>query len=145
MKSKSSSGSPMDLMHMCGARRELRLLDSVHEVTRSRPATGRMKVLRRLGHIDGEDVVQLKGRAACELDTADELLATELMFNGVFQNLDAHHLVALVSCLVPVENTKSEVRVARCAATLYAHPEAQLLAKPQMTSFRIQIEMRIFA
>ena len=67
-------------------------------------------MLRRLGHIDGEDVVQLKGRAACELDTADELLATELMFNGVFQNLDAHHLVALVSCLVPVENTKSEVR-----------------------------------
>ena len=41
-------------------------------------------MLRRLGHIDGEDVVQLKGRAACELDTADELLATELMFNGVF-------------------------------------------------------------
>ncbi len=69
-----------------------------------------MKVLRRLGHIDGEDVVQLKGRAACELDTADELLATELMFNGVFQGLDRHHLVALVSCLVPVENTKSEVR-----------------------------------
>ena len=67
-------------------------------------------MLRRLGHIDGEDVVQLKGRAACELDTADELLATELMFNGVFQGLDRHHLVALVSCLVPVENTKSEVR-----------------------------------
>ena len=52
--------------------------------------------------------MQLKGRAACELDTADELLTTELMFNGVFGGLDKHQLVALVSCLVPVE--KSQVR-----------------------------------
>lgn len=65
-------------------------------------------MLRKLGHVDAEGVVQLKGRAACELDTADELLTTELMFNGVFGGLDKHQLVALVSCLVPVE--KSQVR-----------------------------------
>ena len=49
-----------------------------------------------------------QGRAACEIDTADELLATELMFNGTFNSLDKHQLVALVSTLVPVE--KSNVR-----------------------------------
>ena len=38
------------------------------------------RALRRLGHTE-EDVVQLKGRAACEVSTADELLITELMFN----------------------------------------------------------------
>jgi superfamily II RNA helicase len=34
-------------------------------------------------------------------------VATELMFNGVYNSLDAHQLVALVSCLVPSD--KSEV------------------------------------
>ena len=67
-----------------------------------------MQVLRKLGHISQDDVVLLKGQAACEIDTADELLTTELMFNGTFNNLDKHQLVALVSCLVPVE--KSNVR-----------------------------------
>ncbi len=42
-----------------------------------------------------------------QIDTADELLATELMLNGVFTSLDKHQLVALVSCLVPSD--KSEV------------------------------------
>lgn len=71
-----------------------------------------MQVLRKLGHINQDDVVLLKGRAACEIDTADELLTTELMFNNTFNNLDKHQLVALVSCLVPVE--KSNVSPASC-------------------------------
>ncbi len=69
---------------------------------------GRSQVLRKLGMIDGEGLVTLKGRAACEIDTADELLTTEMMFNGTFNGLDKHQLVSLVSCLVPGE--KSQVR-----------------------------------
>lgn len=42
----------------------------------------RSRVLKKLGHIDANGVVQLKGRAACLIDTGDELLVTELMFNG---------------------------------------------------------------
>lgn len=42
----------------------------------------RSRVLKKLGHIDGDGVVQLKGRAASLIDTGDELLVTELMFNG---------------------------------------------------------------
>jgi len=42
----------------------------------------RSRVLKKLGHIDTDGVVQLKGRAACLVDTGDELLVTELMFNG---------------------------------------------------------------
>lgn len=38
-------------------------------------------------------VVLLKGRAACEIDTADELLTAELMFNGTLIGLDKHQLV----------------------------------------------------
>eukprot|EP00775_Hariotina_reticulata_P007858 gene7858-8054_t len=37
----------------------------------------RMTVLRKLGHISADGTVQLKGRAACEIDTADELLTVD--------------------------------------------------------------------
>ncbi len=59
-------------------------------------------MLRRLGHVDKDGIVLTKGRAACEFDAADELLTTELMFNGVFTSLDKHQLVALASCLIPL-------------------------------------------
>ncbi len=58
--------------------------------------------MRRLGHVDENGLVLTKGRAACEIDAADELLTTELMFNGVFSKLDKHQVVALASCLVPL-------------------------------------------
>ena len=66
----------------------------------------RTAVLRRLGHVTEAGLVTLKGRAACEIDTADELLTSELLLNGVFNALDVHQLVALVSCLVPVEKSQ---------------------------------------
>jgi ATP-dependent RNA helicase DOB1 len=52
------------------------------------------RVLRRLGQIDADNVVQTKGRVACEINTADELLCTELIFNGVFNDLDAAQAVS---------------------------------------------------
>jgi len=58
------------------------------------------RVLRRLGHVDAQHVVQMKGRVACEVNTADELLVTELIFNGVFGELDAAQAAALLSCLI---------------------------------------------
>lgn len=61
----------------------------------------RMKrVLRRLGLTGEGDVIQLKGRVAAEISTADELLMTELMFNGTFTDLSPEQSVALLSCLV---------------------------------------------
>ncbi|MEW5314134.1 MAG: hypothetical protein WDW38_005654 [Sanguina aurantia] len=57
-------------------------------------------------------VVTLKGRAACEIDTADELLVVELMLNGTFSSLDKHQLVALVSCLVPTEKSAEVIKIA---------------------------------
>jgi superfamily II RNA helicase len=74
----------------------------------SSPSRRRLRVLKKLGHVDAEGVVTLKGTAACAVTTADELLAVELMFNGVFNDLDKHQLVALCSCLLPTE--KSSVR-----------------------------------
>lgn len=39
-------------------------------------AKARMSVLQKLNHINKEGTVLLKGRAACEIDTTDELLST---------------------------------------------------------------------
>jgi ATP-dependent RNA helicase DOB1 len=84
-----------------------RMLDS--EVARFRKELHcRSHVLRRLGHIDEHGVVLLKGRAACEIDTADELLVTELMFNGVFGSLAPPVIAAVCSCFVPTEPSSVE-------------------------------------
>lgn len=60
----------------------------------------RNRVLRRMGHCTSEGVIELKGRVACELSSADELLITEMIFNGMFNELPVPHCAALLSCLV---------------------------------------------
>jgi ATP-dependent RNA helicase DOB1 len=70
--------------------------------------SSRSKVLRKLNHVDAEGVVLPKGRCACEIDTADELLATELMFNGAFAKATPRELVALCSMFVPTEKSNQK-------------------------------------
>lgn len=58
------------------------------------------------------DVVTLKGRAACHVDIADELLTTELLFNGGFNALTVPQLCALCSCLLPeTEKTAEAIKL----------------------------------
>ncbi|CAI9760569.1 unnamed protein product [Fraxinus pennsylvanica] len=71
----------------------------------------RSRVLKKLGHIDADGVVQLKGRAACLIDTGDELLVTELMFNGTFNDLDHHQVAALASCFIPGDKTGDQIEL----------------------------------
>ncbi len=60
----------------------------------------RKRVLRRLGYCTAADVIELKGRVACELSSGDELLLTEMIFNGLFNALDVTQTAALLSCFV---------------------------------------------
>jgi hypothetical protein len=46
------------------------------------------------------DVVALKGRVACEVNTCDELIFTEMLFEGVLADLSPAETAALLSCLV---------------------------------------------
>ncbi|TRY65301.1 hypothetical protein DNTS_015452 [Danionella cerebrum] len=64
----------------------------------------RKRVLRRLGFATSSDVIEMKGRVACEISSADELLLTEMMFNGLFNDLTAEQATALLSCFVFQEN-----------------------------------------
>lgn len=60
----------------------------------------RKRVLRRLQYCDESDVITQKGRVACEISAADELLLTEMIFGGLFTELDPQHAAALLSCFV---------------------------------------------
>ena len=46
------------------------------------------RVMRRLDLCGNDDVPTLKGKVASSISAADELLTTELLFSGLFQNLD---------------------------------------------------------
>lgn len=63
----------------------------------------RKRVLRRLGFINDEEVVQLKARVACEISsTGDghELLLSELLFNGFFNKMEPELVAAVLSCFI---------------------------------------------
>ncbi len=45
---------------------------------------------------------------ACEISTGDELILTEMIFNGLFNELTVEQTVALLSCFVFQENSKDE-------------------------------------
>jgi ATP-dependent RNA helicase DOB1 len=66
----------------------------------------RKRVLRRLGFVNESDVVQLKARVACEISTGDELVLSELMFNGFFNELSPELCAACLSCFIFEEKTK---------------------------------------
>ncbi|KAM5574312.1 DExH-box ATP-dependent RNA helicase DExH9 [Rosa sericea] len=70
----------------------------------------RKRVLRRLGYVTSDDVVQLKGKVACEISSADELTLTELMFNGVFKDIKVEEMVSLLSCFVWREKLKDATK-----------------------------------
>lgn len=60
----------------------------------------RKRILRRMEYCTAQDVIEFKGRVACELSSADELLMTEMIFNGVFNDLTTAQAVSLLSCFV---------------------------------------------
>lgn len=79
----------------------------------------RSRVLRRLGYLDDDGLVTTKGRVAADLQVADELVLTELVFGGAFNGLKVPELVALASCFVWTERSAAGVRLAPELQALY--------------------------
>lgn len=74
----------------------------------------RMKrVLKRLAYITDKGVLELKGRFCCEITTADEIVLTDMIFDGIFNELSPEQCVGLLSCFVhkePSKDTNPKVR-----------------------------------
>ena len=57
------------------------------------------RVLRRLQFVNEETVLS-KGQVACILTSSDEILLTEMLFNGAFNDTDPKILCAMLSCFL---------------------------------------------
>ena len=60
----------------------------------------RKAVLTTLGYLDESEAVAVKGRVACEVNTCEELIVTEMVFEGILNDLDPTEIVAALSALV---------------------------------------------
>ncbi|KKA30410.1 hypothetical protein TD95_004586 [Thielaviopsis punctulata] len=70
----------------------------------------RMRVLRRLGFTNENEVVQLKGRVACEISSTEghELLLAELLFDRFFNELTPEVCAAVLSIFVFDEKVSAD-------------------------------------
>ncbi|KAJ1981036.1 Antiviral helicase ski2 [Dimargaris xerosporica] len=68
----------------------------------------RLDVLQTLRCIDTQGTVQLKGRVACEVNTADELVLTELILENVLADFEPPEIAAMLSCFIFQERCPSE-------------------------------------
>ncbi|EST07464.1 Helicase, C-terminal [Kalmanozyma brasiliensis GHG001] len=89
---------------------------AAHSVLQLDELKCRKRVLRRLGFTTSDDVVEKKGRVACEISTGDELLLTEMIFNGVFNDLTPPQCAALLSCFVFGEKSTTQTRLSETLA-----------------------------
>lgn len=62
------------------------------------------RVMRRLDLCDRNDVPTLKGKVAAHISTSDEILLTEMLFSGLFNDMEQPaYISAVLSCLVYTE------------------------------------------
>lgn len=73
-------------------------IQAAHSIIQLDELKCRRRVLRRLGYINDQDVIEMKGRVACEISAGDELLLTEMIFQGAFNDLTVEQTVSLLSC-----------------------------------------------
>ncbi len=57
------------------------------------------RVLRRLQFVNDETVLA-KGQIACILTSSDEILLTEMLFSGAFNDIEPKLLCAMLSCFM---------------------------------------------
>lgn len=69
----------------------------------------RKAVLRKLGYVEANETVCIKGRVACEVNTCEELIATEMVFEGVLNDLLPEEIAAVLSSLVYQEKKDEEL------------------------------------
>lgn len=105
----------------------------------------RKRVLRRLGYVTNDDVVELKGKVASEISSADELTLTELMFSGIFKDINLEDMVALLSCFVWQEKLQDAQKPREELELLFAQLQdtARRVAKVQLEC-KVQIDVENF-
>lgn len=65
-------------------------------------------ILNEIGCIDTDLVVQIKGRVACEMNSGEELICTECLFENQLDDLEPEEAVAIMSAFVFQQKNTSE-------------------------------------
>ena len=68
----------------------------------------RKALLQTLNYVDENDTVCIKGRVACEVNTCEGLIVTEMVFGGLLSELEPTEIVAALSALIFQEKTDEE-------------------------------------
>ncbi|KAM5469112.1 Antiviral helicase ski2 [Microsporum audouinii] len=95
----------------------------------------RIQVLKDLGFVDEACRVQLKGKVACEIHSADELVLTELILENVLADYEPEEIVALLSAFVFQEKTENEPTL---TPRLEAGKEAIIAISNRVNDLQIQ-------
>ena len=88
----------------------------------------RKKVLSRLGYIDATETVKVKGRVACEVNTTESLIATEMVFEGILNDLKPEEIVACLSAMIFQEKSESGLDAELPESLLQCCEKMQLIA-----------------
>ncbi|KAJ6238352.1 exosome RNA helicase mtr4 [Anaeramoeba flamelloides] len=65
------------------------------------------KSLESLKYVNTEGIISEKGRTACEISSGNELIITELLYQGVFNDINIYQLTSLLSCFLHKERSKT--------------------------------------
>ncbi|XP_051132574.1 DExH-box ATP-dependent RNA helicase DExH9 isoform X2 [Andrographis paniculata] len=105
----------------------------------------RKRVLRRLGYITSDDVVELKGKVACEISSADELTLTELIFSGLLKDIKVEEMLSILSCFVWQEKLQEAQKPRDSLELLFTQLQetARKVAKVQLEC-KVQIDVENF-
>lgn len=68
-----------------------------------------------------DDVVELKGKVACEISSADELTLTEMLFSGSLKDATVEEMVAVLSCFVWQEKLQDAQKPKEELGMLFSH------------------------
>jgi len=68
------------------------------------------KVLRRLGYLDDDNTLTEKGIFGCSIESVDELVITELLFEGIFNELTMEESIAFLSAFLPHGRANTKIR-----------------------------------
>ncbi|KAJ1550430.1 ATP-dependent RNA helicase mtr4, partial [Cladochytrium tenue] len=135
-------------------RKRLRALESVLQLdnlkARHRPraaAGGAATVATGDAASGAGDVIETKGRVACEVSVGDELVLTELLLDGAFGDLSVERCVALLSCFCHGEKDESMAPLEEALASRHVSSECKLAVDKQayVASFHAELMPATYA
>ncbi|GFZ01664.1 RNA helicase, ATP-dependent, SK12/DOB1 protein [Actinidia rufa] len=107
---------------------------------------GRIDVLKEIGCVDSDLVVQIKGRVACEMNSGEELICTECLFDNQLDDLEPEEAVAIMSALVfQQKNTSKPSFTSKLSQAKQRLYETALRLGELQAHFKLQINPEEYA